>query len=132
MSKITIAAKIVKWWHRPGKGNLYVPPMPPAPAEEKVYLRPVNHLQILGLPVRDKVTKFRGTATSVVYDLYGCIQVSLTPGIDKDGKPGEIKWYDVARLEVLGTESVVKLPDYSKGYVAEGRKGPCESRPPMS
>lgn len=125
MSKSSIAARVIKW--------LGARPVSPYEEEimreEKVYLRPVNHLQILGLPVRDKVTKFKGTATSVVYDLYGCIQVSLTPEVDKDGKPGEIKWYDVTRLEVLGTKPVVTLPDYSKGYVAEGRKGPCESRP---
>lgn len=127
MSKLSIAAKIGKWLYAHAGTNMTVQPPP-----EKVYLRPVNHLQILGLPVRDRVTKFKGTASSVVYDLYGCIQVSITPEIDKDGKAGEIRWYDVARLEVLGTKSIVPLPDYSKGYVAEGRKGPNESRPPMS
>jgi len=109
-------------------GTVPTPP-PPSPSEKR-YPRPRNHLQILGLPVRDKVTKFKGYASSVVYDLYGCIQVCITPEVDKDGKGGDLAWYDITRLEVLGDKPVVKLPDYSKGYVAEGRKGAAEKPAP--
>jgi len=100
-------------------------------SRQKVYPRPANHLQIMGLPVRDKVTKFRGIASSVCYDLYGCIQVCITPEVDQAGKRGDQVWFDVTRLEVLGDKPVVELPDYSKGYVAEGRKGAAE-KPAMT
>jgi hypothetical protein len=38
-----------------------------------------QHLTILGKPVRDRVTKMSGIATSVCFDLYGCIQVCVNP-----------------------------------------------------
>lgn len=107
-------------------------PTPRTFSKKTTYERPKNHLQILGLPVRDKVTKFRGFASSVCYDLYGCIQVAITPEVDSAGKRGDTNWYDIARLEILGDKPVVPLPDYSKGYVAEGRKGAAEKPAPTS
>ena len=39
----------------------------------------MNELKLLGLKVKDKVTGFTGIITSVSFDLYGCIQVIITP-----------------------------------------------------
>ena len=47
-----------------------------------------KHLEILGFRVTDKVTGLTGVAVSVSFDLYGCIQVIVNPGLDKDGKMG--------------------------------------------
>ena len=85
-----------------------------------------KHLSILGYPVRDRVTKISGVATSVCFDLYGCIQVAINPGVDKDGKPQEIYWYDIARLERTDSATVMDPPDYEFGQTAEGFKGPSE------
>lgn len=46
-----------------------------------------KYLDILGHKVSDKVTGFNGVAVSVSFDLYGCIQVVVNPGLSSDGKP---------------------------------------------
>ena len=71
-----------------------------------------EHLNLLGLKARDRVTGFTGIVSSVSFDLYGCIQAVLTPEIDKDGKPREGHWYDVNRLELLSKKPVMALPAF--------------------
>jgi len=85
-----------------------------------------KHLNILGYKCRDRVTGISGVATSVCFDLYGCVQATLNRGLDKDGKPYESFWFDIARLEVADPNPVMLPPDYEFGEVAEGKKGPAE------
>ena len=68
-------------------------------------------IDILGHKVNDKVTGFSGIATSVCFDLYGCVQVIINPGLDEKGKPQETFWFDVNRLNV-SEETVMKVPDF--------------------
>jgi len=84
-----------------------------------------KHLDILGRKVKCRVTGFSGVATSVGFDLYGCIQVIVNPGTDKDGKPMESHWFDIGRLEVKG-DPVMRTPNFEFGPQAEGLKGPAE------
>ena len=76
-----------------------------------------EYLDILGYKVRDRVTGFVGVATSVCFDLYGCVQVVVRAEV-KDGKIEEGSWFDHKRLEIcarplqLGvTEAQVKPPE---------------------
>lgn len=85
-----------------------------------------NHLNMLGLQVRDRVTGFKGVVASVGFDLYGCVQCVVNPGIDKDGRPMDSVWFDIARLEVTNPEPVMERPNFDFGPVAEGKKGPAE------
>jgi len=85
-----------------------------------------QHLTILGKHVRDEVTTLTGIATSVCFDLYGCIQVCVNPGLDKDGKQKEQHWYDAKRLTVTCDKPVMPLPDFMQGVQAEGRQGAAE------
>lgn len=85
-----------------------------------------KHLSLLGLNARDRVTGFTGVVTSVCFDLYGCIQAVLNPGIGADGKMGDQLWFDVNRLEVLAPEPVMPAPNFDYGPVAEGLRGPAE------
>ena len=84
-----------------------------------------KHVQMLGLRVKDKVTGFAGTVSSVSFDLYGCVQAVVQPDVDNDGKPRDGMWCDVARLEVTDTRRSMPVPDFDKGYVADGKKGPA-------
>lgn len=88
----------------------------PMPTEEYTG----DHLALLGLKVKDKVTGQKGVVTSISYDLYGCIQAVVT-----DTK-GEGKWFDVTRLIFKSLTPVMDAPDFSKGYIAEGKKGGCD------
>ena len=45
-----------------------------------------EHLEMLGYRVRDKVTGYEGVVTTIGFDLYGCIQATINPGVGKDGK----------------------------------------------
>lgn len=89
-----------------------------------------SHLNLLGLRVVDRVTGFKGVVASVTFDLYGCIQAIVNPGMDKDGKLGEQLWFDVNRLEVIDSTPVMQRPafDWSPAQIAAGNKG-CAERP---
>ena len=84
-----------------------------------------KHLEMLGKPAKDLVTGQEGVVTSMSFDLYGCIQAVLTPQA-KDGRVLDGNWMDVTRIEILSDEVDMEIPDFSKGYTAEGRKGPAE------
>lgn len=85
-----------------------------------------KHLNLLGLKVEDKVTGFKGVVSSVCFDLYGCIQAVVNPGLDKDGKLGDQKIFDVGRLNILSEAPVMDRPNFDFGIEAEGKKGPAE------
>jgi hypothetical protein len=59
-----------------------------------------QHIEKLGRWAEDRVTGVSGTITSVCFDLYGCIQVILTPLTPKDGKTPESHWLDIKRLKI--------------------------------
>lgn len=79
-----------------------------------------KHLECLGLKVKDKVTGKVGIITSISFDLYGCIQVVITP---QCGETFDASWYDIIRIEVLDEKPVIDLPNYDQGYISQGKKG---------
>lgn len=86
-----------------------------------------DHLQLLGLPVKDAVTGFKGVVTSVSFDLYGCVQAVIAPAeLDEKGIPREGRWFDVSRLQILDPHPVMRQPDFLKGYPGTGLKGAAE------
>ena len=87
-----------------------------------------KHMSLLGTKAKDAVTGFHGVITTLSYDLYGCIQVVITPPTGKDGQTKEGHWFDVTRLIITDHTPVMVLPDFNAGYIAEGRKG-CSNKP---
>lgn len=85
-----------------------------------------QHLSLLGMRVKDKVTGFTGVVTSIAFDLYGCIQAVINPGVDKDGKLQDQTWFDVGRLEIISDKPVIEQPNFESGRQAEGKQGPAE------
>ena len=79
-----------------------------------------KHLECLGLKVKDKVTGRVGIITSISFDLYGCIQVVITP---QCGETFGASWYDIIRVEVLDEKPILDLPNYDQGYISQGKKG---------
>lgn len=86
----------------------------------------VKHIDLLGQRAKDRVTGFEGVVTSVSFDLYGCIQAVVNPGLDKAGKVQDAHWFDVNRLDLAKSKRVMPVPDFDHGPVAEGKKGPAE------
>lgn len=50
---------------------------------------------------KDDVTGFKGIVTSVHGYIDGCVQIGLTPLIDKDGNQRDTSQFDKGRLTVL-------------------------------
>lgn len=85
-------------------------------------------LDLLGFRVEDRVSGFRGVVASITFDLYGCVQAIVNPGLGADGKMGDQVWFDVNRLLVTDPDPVMESPWsllVDAGPVA-GEKGPAE------
>lgn len=83
-------------------------------------------LQILGKKVREKITGFEGVATSVAFDLYGCIQVVVHPEA-KENKPQDGHFFDFQRLEVIDPLPVMQVPSFvPKPEARISTTGPAE------
>jgi hypothetical protein len=54
---------------------------------------------ILGYVVEDRVSGVVGVATSISFDLYGCVQMLVRPRVDLEGKLPEAHWFDLSRLK---------------------------------
>lgn len=91
-----------------------------------------KHLDLLGTRVRDKVTGLQGVVTSISFDLYGCIQAVVHPGMGVDGKVMDQTWFDVSRLAVTGSNQVMERPNFEYGPQAEGKQGAAEKPPLMT
>lgn len=91
-------------------------------------------INLLGLRARDRVTGFRGTITSVSFDLYGCVQVALSPDAKEDQtKLDHGHWFDVARAELIAdAERVMPVPAFAAraGEPANYDHGPADKAPP--
>lgn len=85
-----------------------------------------KHLGLLGHRVEDRVTGFTGVVASISFDLYGCVQAIVNPGIGKDGKLGEQNWFDVNRLVVKTKAPIMEIPNFDFGPVAQGKQGAAE------
>lgn len=69
--------------------------------------------EYLGYRVTDRVTGLSGVVTSVCFDLYGCVQATVSPGLDKDGKVKESFWIDISRLQKDEVARVMTPPSFS-------------------
>ena len=61
----------------------------------------------LGSKLKCKVTGFEGIATGHCEYITGCDTYCLNPGIDKDGKLQDTKWFDDMVLKVLEENAVI-------------------------
>lgn len=68
----------------------------------------------LGYRVRDCVTELEGIVTSVSFDLYGCTQCVVHPGLDNEGVSRDSLWYDINRLKIISDDPVMISPHISK------------------
>ena len=81
-----------------------------------------NHIAWLGFKAKDRVTGYVGVVSSISFDLYGCVCAVLTPATDKDGKTGDGHWFDVKRLQKLGSKPVMEAPDFGLPEIGAAEK----------
>jgi hypothetical protein len=77
-------------------------------------------LNLLGHKCNDRVTGYTGVATSIAFDLYGCIQVILVPAADEKGKVTPGYWFDFNRLEIIEGKPVMESPEFIRGVKESG------------
>jgi len=82
-------------------------------------------LAMLGFIGEDRITGLTGVVASVSFDLYGCVQVILNPGLDKDGKVKEAYWMDAKRVKLQPGKRVMDPPDFM-ATEAEKEKGSAD------
>ena len=79
-------------------------------------------LEMLGFRAEDSVTGFKGVVTSIGFDLPGCIQASISPGLKADGSVGDAYWFDVNRIKITSSKPVMKQPTFTMAI--EDTSGP--------
>lgn len=84
-----------------------------------------NYLDVLGLPAKDKVTGFKGIISSISFDLYGCIQVVITPK-SEDGTMKDGHWLDSGRVTITSRKRVMEISNFGDKNILEYDKGPAE------
>lgn len=85
-----------------------------------------EYMKLLGLKASDVVSGFSGVITSISFDLYGCVQAVISPGIDKDGKIPDGHWFDTKRLMIIDKEPVMEVPTFEA--VPGGYELPSQDR----
>lgn len=65
----------------------------------------------LGSKVRDSITGFTGIATSKHEYLNGCIRISITPPVDKEGKMQDSQVIDIQQVEILDPPAAAQPAD---------------------
>lgn len=86
----------------------------------------IDCLAFLGRKGSDKITGATGVITSVCFDLYGCIQIALHCGLDKDRKPIELFWYDISRIKILDEPAIMAAPSFQGEQPGNYAKGAAE------
>ena len=82
-----------------------------------------QHIQLLGKTAEDKITRMGGVITSVSFDLYGCLQILITPQQMSGGKYPDSRWFDVNRIQITDHHRVMPVPDFQ---YADDNHGPAE------
>lgn len=87
-----------------------------------------KHFELLGLKVKDRVTGLEGVAISLSFDLFGCIQVMLDPGVNDKGEMRDRFWFDVSRIDIKSKKPVMKMPEFleTKEELRSGNHGPAD------
>ncbi len=68
----------------------------------------------LGTKIKDRITGLEGIAIAKIEYLNGCVQYSIKPKLDKDGKVQEGEWVDSQQIAVVG-EKVLEVKKASGG-----------------
>lgn len=85
-----------------------------------------KHKFVLGNRIKDLVSGVEGITTSRIEYINGCVQYSISPAADKDGKQPESFHYDQNQLEFVDDGIAAKV----KANVAgEPDTGAAPSRP---
>lgn len=104
--------------------------------QKKIEKEILKHFEFLGLKAKDKISGYEGVISSINFDLYGCIQVVISPSKKDDGTLPNGHYFDISRVEILDETPVMVAPflveaaEAPEVEVAKGKKGSAEKPPP--
>ena len=76
-------------------------------------------IDLLGRKGKDKITGRTGAISSICFDLYGCIQVTMTPtSVDNKEDVKIIGWLDINRIKILKGKKVMELVSFESNYAS--------------
>ena len=78
-----------------------------------------KHLALRGLKIKDKVTELEGVVDFISFDLYGCVQARIEPGLNKDNEEVDSVWLDVSRLTKKSKKPVLVIPESNLVIIKE-------------
>jgi hypothetical protein len=77
---------------------------------------------LLGQKVRDKITGTSGVVDSLTFDISGRVRAAVNPEYDKnEAKLPNGIWVDAIRLELIGKDRVMPVPDFETLLAATKR-----------
>lgn len=72
-------------------------------------------LDLLGRRAEDRITGYKGVISSCCFDLYGCVQVAITPPVNEKMEASAGMWFDVHRVRAdMNSDKVMATPDFAK------------------
>lgn len=72
-----------------------------------------KYFDFLGYECQDTITNAKGVADSICFDLYGCVQISLRPKVNKAGEHPQGCWYDAKRIKAVGKKPIIVQPNFN-------------------
>jgi len=74
-------------------------------------------IEMLGSEAKDKITKQNGVISSIAFDLYGCIQVLLTPLKVENNHDIKVHgWFDINRMVITKKRKIMNHPSFENKY----------------
>lgn len=86
----------------------------------------------LGRKAKSLIVKDTAVITSIAFTVSGNTWTSVHRGYGADKRAKDVNWHDYVTFKPLGGASVMKLPNYTRGYIAKGRQGPAEKSTNMT
>jgi hypothetical protein len=90
-----------------------------------------DSIELLGKKAKDKITGAIGIITSICFDLYGCIQVIISP--QKINEKGEeikpIGWIDINRIKIINNTRIMNYPDFDNKYTKIDKVNGAATKP---
>ncbi len=75
-------------------------------------IAPEAGLDFLGRTCKDRITGFTGTVTSIGFSITGNAEAIVAPPIKKDKELATSAWFELERLEKVGTTRAMPKPDF--------------------
>ena len=112
---------------RPGRGEVQIRVKALGLNRAEASLRSGTYIETPTLP-SGLGLEAAGIVETIGFDLYGCVQAVLKPGLDEKGVPQDGRWFDLKRLTAISTEPVMARPTFAS--VPGGTEKPHQSTNP--